>query len=222
MHKTLLISTLLIATLSTQALADDRGATQLSAASLSNVSYAAQGADVDAPRRRRLVEHHGYYIAPTVGVTTLDGEVAPLIGLRAAWLVNHRLGVGFTVNGTVNQLDEKLHYQGRALSYYGGLLLQYVLGENHVVHSFIDTTIGGGKSCRQLGAVDGDTDQDDCHGKGFFAVEPMLHLEINVARFMRVSLGAGYRVAVASTANEMSSADISGFVSKTALEFGRF
>lgn len=40
----------------------------------------------------------------------------------------------------------------------------------------------------------------------------MANLEINVARFLRVSLGAGYRVALASNANELSSSQISGFV----------
>jgi hypothetical protein len=39
---------------------------------------------------------------------------------------------------------------------------------------------------------------------------------------MRVSLGAGYRSAVANDRNELSSHDISGFVGKTSLEFGDF
>jgi hypothetical protein len=224
MHKTSLFAALLATILSTSALADDRGesAAQLSVAALSASSVTPRRDDLDVPRRGRLVHHHGYYLAPTVGVTTLDGELAPLIGMRAAWLANRSFGLGFSVNGTINQLDEKLHYKGRALSVYGGLLVQYVLGESHILHGFIDTTIGGGQSCRQTGVIDGDPGKDDCHGKGFFMFEPMANLEINVARFMRVSLGAGYRVAVASNANELSSAQISGFVGKTALEFGSF
>lgn len=224
MHKTTLFAALLVATLSTSAFAQDRGASsaQLSAAAFSATSRAPARDDLDVPQRGRLVQHHGYYVAPTIGVTTLDGELAPLVGMRAAWLANHNFGLGFSVTGTLNQLDEKLHHKGRALSVYGGLLLQYVLGHNHVFHGFIDTTIGGGESCRQTGVIDGDPERDDCHGKGFFLFEPMANLEINVTRFMRVSLGAGYRVAVASNANELSSAQISGFVGKTSLEFGRF
>ena len=155
-------------------------------------------------------------------MTQLDGELAPLLGIRAAWLANRTFGLGFAFNGTLNQTDEKLHYKGRAISTYGGLLLQYVFASNHVVHGFIDTTVGGGLSCRQTGAIAGDPEKDDCRGRGFFAIEPMANLEINVARFMRVSLGAGYRSAVANDRNELSSHDISGFVGKTSLEFGDF
>jgi hypothetical protein len=39
---------------------------------------------------------------------------------------------------------------------------------------------------------------------------------------MRVSLGAGYRSALANNRNELSRRDISGFVGKTSLEFGHF
>ncbi len=224
MHKTSLIAALLVVTFSTSALADAHGASaaQASAAALSATSAAPARDDLDVPRRGRLVHHHGYYVAPTVGVTTLDGEFAPLIGVRAAWLANRSFGLGFSFNGTLNQLDEKLHYKGRAIGFYGGLLTQYVIGSNHILHGFIDTTIGGGQTCRQTGVVDGEPGKDDCHGKGFFMVEPMANLEINVARFLRVSLGAGYRVAVASNANELSSSQISGFVGKTSLEFGQF
>lgn len=224
MNKTSLFAALLVATLSSSALAQDRGASaaQISTTALSAINAAPARDDLDVPQRGRLVHHHGYYVAPTVGVTSLDGELAPLIGIRAAWLANRSFGLGFAFNGTLNQLDEKLHYKGRALSVYGGLLVQYVIGDSHIFHGFIDTTIGGGTSCRQTGVIDGDPEKDDCHGKGFFMFEPMANLEINVARFMRVSLGAGYRVAVASNANELSSAQISGFVGKTAVEFGRF
>jgi hypothetical protein len=148
--------------------------------------------------------------------------VASLIGIRAAWLANRTFGLGFAFNGTLNQTDEKLHYKGRAISTYGGLLLQYVFASNHVVHGFIDTTVGGGLSCRQTGVVDGGHEKDDCRGRGVFAIEPMANLEINIASFMRLSLGAGYRSAVASNRNELSSYDISGFVGKTSLEFGHF
>ena len=136
--------------------------------------------------------------------------------------MNRSFGLGFSFSGTLNQTDEKLHYKGRAIGLYGGLLTQYVIASSHILHGFIDTTIGGGLTCRQTGVVDGDPEKDDCHGKGFFMVEPMANLEINVARFLRVSLGGGYRVAVASNDNQLSSSQISGFVGKTSLEFGSF
>jgi hypothetical protein len=172
----------------------------------------------DVPRRNRLVHHHGFYAAPTFGVTNLDGGVAPMVGIRAAWLANHAIGVGLAFNALANQVNQPLDYKGRALGGYGGLLLQHIFGESHVVHGSVDTTIGGGVMCRQTGKADG----DDCVGKGFFALEPMANLEIDVFSAMRLSLGAGYRLAIARAGDELSSGDISGFVGKAALEFGRF
>jgi hypothetical protein len=221
MHKTSFVSALLLASVSSQALADDTVATsgQLPVVALSAAIGATQRDDLEVPRRR-LIQHHGYYAAPTFGVTSLDGDVAPMVGMRAAWLANHSVGVGFAVNALANQVDEKANYKGRALGGYGGLLLQYVIGSTHLLHGFVDTTVGGGVMCLQTGSTEGD--EDNCHGHGFFAVEPSANLEINVARFMRVSLGAGYRVAVAGDASQLSSANLSGFVGRTALQFGHF
>jgi len=222
MHKTSLISALLFACVSSQALADDTGvaSSQLSAVALTAAATGPQRDDLDVPRRGRLINHHGYYAAPSFGVTTLDGSMAPVVGVRAAWLANRTYGVGVAFNALGNEVDEKIDYKGRALSIYGGLLLQYVIGSTHVVHGSVDTVVGGGLSCRFTGDTAGD--QDQCHGRGFFLVEPSANVEFNVASFMRISLGAGYRMAVAGSSNEMSNADLSGFVGKTSLQFGRF
>lgn len=219
--------TLLFALLVTShALAEDAAvaASSLPTLSLSAVSAAPEGDDLGpAPGRGRLIQHHGFYVAPAVGVTTLNDDVAPLIAMRAAWLANRSFGVGLAVNAVANEFDEKLHYKGRALSAYGGLLLQYVIGSTRLLHGFIETTVGGGRACLQTGIEGSDTGKDDCGPRhGFFMLEPMANLEINVSSFMRVSLGVGYRVAAAGSASEISSKNLGGFVSKTALEFGRF
>lgn len=222
MLKTSLTSALLIASVSSQALAQDAaaGAAPLAGVALSAAATVPQRDDLDVPRRGRLVQHHGFYAAPSFGVTSLDGDVAPVVGVRAAWLANHSFGLGFAFNATANQVDEKADYKGRALGGYGGLLLQYVIGAGHLVHGSVDSTVGGGVMCLQTGDTVGD--EDECHGHGFFVVEPMANLEIDVARFFRIGLGGGYRVAVASDASQLSSADLSGFVGKTTLQFGSF
>ena len=85
----------------------------------------------------------------------LDGSAAGLIGLRAAWLANHTLGVGVAFNALANQLDDT---RGRALGAYGGLLLQHVFGEGRVVHGSVDATVGAGAACRQTGNAHGDSE----------------------------------------------------------------
>jgi hypothetical protein len=222
MRKTSIVSAVLLASVSSQALADDSAAasSQLPAVALTAVASTPRRDDLDVPQRGRLIEHHGYYAAPSLGVTSFDGVAAPVLGVRTAWLVNHSFGLGAAFNLTGNELDEKIDYKGRALGAFGGVLLQYVVGASHAVHGSVDTTVGGGWSCRYTGNTEGDS--DECHGRGFFMLEPMANVEFNLAKFMRLSLGAGYRVGIAGKSNEFSNGELSGFVGRTNLQFGRF
>ncbi len=169
----------------------------------------------DATRTGGLIQHHGFYAAPTFGVTRLDGSAAGMVGVRAAWLANHTVGVGVAFNALANQLGDA---RGRALGGYGGLLLQHVFGQGRVVHGSVDATVGAGAACRQADGAHG----DDCLSKSFFVFEPLANLELDLVRAMRLSLGAGYRLAIAGEKGNLSSADLSGFVAKAALEFGVF
>lgn len=222
MRKISIVSAVLLASVSSQALADDSAAaaSQLPAVALTAVASTPQRDDLDVPHRGRLIEHHGYYAAPSFGVTTFDGDVAPVLGMRGAWVANHSFALGGAFNLVTNELDEKIDYKGRALGAFGGMLLQYIIGASHAVHGSVETTVGGGWSCRFTGDTVGD--EDECHGRGFFMVEPMANLEFNVAKFMRLSLGAGYRVGIAGHSNEFSNSELSGFVGRTNLQFGRF
>jgi hypothetical protein len=217
MTKLAILSALLLA--SSSALAQDGSVhATLPAASFTTMASATRVDDADVPRRGRLIEHHGFYGAPTLGVTMLDGRAAPVIGVRTAWIANRSWGLGMAANAMGNELDEPLHHTGRAFGVYGGVLLQYIVGSSHRVHGFVDGTLGGGVICQQSGS----SGDDDCVGRSFFAFEPTANLEINVFSAMRIAIGAGYRVALASEGSPLSSRELSGFVSKAALQFGKF
>lgn len=217
MTKLAIFAALLLA--SSSALAQDGSAhATLPAASFTSMASVTRVDDADVPRRGRLIEHHGYYGAPTLGVTILDDQAAPVVGARTAWIANRTWGLGMAVNAMGNELDEEAHYAGRSFGVYGGVLLQYIIGSTHRVHGFVDTTVGGGVICQQNGS----SGDDDCVGRSFFAVEPMANLEINLLSMMRLAVGAGYRVAAASDDSPLSSQELSGFVSKAALQFGKF
>jgi hypothetical protein len=217
MTKLSIISALLL--VSSSALAQDGAASNLSAAFFSTAPSLTQVDDADVPHHGQLIRHHGFYAAPMVGVTTLNHELAAVAGMRGAWLANDTVGVGFAFNAMANEVDEKAHFKGRAFGGYGGLLLQYLVAADQVVHGSFDTTIGGGFICQQTGNVE---QRDDCVGHGFFALEPMANMEINVFSAMRISLGAGYRLAIAGNDSPLKSMEIGGFVSKAALQFGKF
>jgi hypothetical protein len=172
--------------------------------------------------RHGMISHNGFYLAPSLGTTSINGNLAYNVGFRGAWLVNRTFGLGLAGYGfgwDGRRGDNPTLSSDRRLNGgYGGLLMQYVIGSKHVVHGLIDTTVGGGYVC-----TDETDDGRDCNrGRSFFMVEPTASVEVNVTDFMRISLGGGYRLAAAEERQGVSGRDLSGFVARTNLEFGIF
>ena len=91
-----------------------------------------------------FIKHSGWYVAPTMGVTTVKGEATMDFGLRGAWLINRRFGVGLAAVGWANGPD----VEGRRLEGgYGGAMFQYVFASGAFAHATTQTVIGGGAYC---------------------------------------------------------------------------
>jgi hypothetical protein len=218
MSKLSIIAAALTLVSSTTLAEDGAVATASTTLALSSLSGAERSDDAEVFHRGRLVKHHGFYGAPTFGVTMLNDQAAPMIGMRSAWIANYNFGVGFTFNALANHVTEGAQYRGRALGGYGGLLLEYLIAPQRRVHGVIDTTIGGGVMCQQTG----ETGDDDCKGHAFVAIEPTANLELNVFKAMRVRVGAGYRAALGTSGSTLSNRELGGVVGRAALEFGKF
>ena len=79
-----------------------------------------------------------------------------------------------------------------------GLMMEYVLGSNRVVHANFTLFSGGGFTAqyerKELDDYDNIDDQDVEHDENFFYVlEPGAQLELNVFKWMRLSPGISYR-----------------------------
>lgn len=168
-------------------------------------------------------EHNGWYVGPTFGVTTVDGHLDIDTGIRGAWIINRTFAIGlagyeFGHDGV--KLDDSDEGYGRTVQGgYGGLLLQYILGSKSVVHGVADVTVGAGGACVEL---DGDGSSDCKGARGFFVVEPTANVELNVATFMRIAVGGGYRLVVGPKDDQIASSDLSGMVVRTTVAFGEF
>jgi hypothetical protein len=171
-----------------------------------------------------FLRHSGWYVAPSFGATGVDGHAGYLTGLRGAWVLNRTFGIGLAGNGfgwDVYHPDSLSSPDRRMAGGYGGVLLQYNLASDQLVHGFVDTTIGGGAACYDVH----DANQwDRCSSTAlFFVFEPSANVELNVTKFMRVAVGAGYRLALTDSMNKgLASSDLSGLVARTNLEFGQF
>jgi hypothetical protein len=220
MSRLAIISSVCLSTLiATSALADDSVSSQQgSGASVESV-------ESDRPDTlfggKSFGFRHHMYIAPAFGATSLNGHAAYNFGLRAAYLLNDNFSLGLAAYGMgwdgSNGDNRSLNDNRQLTGGYGGLLVEYRLLPQYVVHGVFDTTIGGGGICTRS------TRDDDCEAsRGFGFVEPMANLELNVTDYMRVTLGGGYRFAFASERDGISGSDLSGFVGRTNIELGWF
>jgi hypothetical protein len=157
----------------------------------------------------------GWFVSPTFGTTGWGGTLVYNPGLRGGIYLNRRLAIGLAVNGLANGDSNLGTNEGRNFGTYGGLLLQYVVQSNRVVHVTFESTVGDGRWCTS-------DHNNDCVGRRFIVVEPAANLEVNVARHVRFTTGVGYRFAVAGSGDGPSSRDMSSLVVRSGLVFGSF
>ena len=170
-------------------------------------------------RSSRPTTISGWFVAPTFGTTGFGGQLAYSPGIRGGIYLNRRLAIGVAANGLGND-DSYLHEHAAGnFGTYGGLLVQYVVQSNRVLHASFESTIGSGRWCASVTDAD---NQNGCTGKDFLAFEPAANVELNVARHFRIATGVGYRFAVAGSGEGPSSRDMSSLVVRTSLVFGSF
>lgn len=159
----------------------------------------------------------GWFLAPTIGTTGFGGELAYSPGLRGGIYLNKRVAIGLTGQAVASKSTDFGDHGVRNLGSYGGLLLQYVVQSDRLVHTTFESTIGSGRWCNVI-----NDDNDGCSGRDFLVFEPMANIEINVAKHVRLATGVGYRFAVAGSGNGPSSREMSSLVARTSLVLGSF
>jgi hypothetical protein len=168
--------------------------------------------------------HNAYniYFAPSFGATTLNHHLAADIGIRGAYLLDEHWGVGLAAHamgwdgrdGPNPTLDDRRQI-GAA---YGGLLLEYRLFPRSVVHGLFDATVGGGVVC-----TDDGRDDEECQGRrGFMMLESTSNVEVSLTHYLRVSVGAGYRLAFAPEHDGISGDELGGYVVRSNVALGWF
>lgn len=159
----------------------------------------------------------GWFVAPTFTTSSFGGSLAYSPGIRAGIFLDRRLSVGIAANAVGN--DESYYYGSpvRNVGTYGGLLLQYVVQSNRLLHATFESTLGTGRWCVEISE-----EKDGCVGRNFLVFEPVANLELNVAKHVRVAAGVGYRFAVAGSGPGPNSDDMSSLVARTSIIFGSF
>lgn len=207
----------------------------LSLAVLLSVTIAKAQEDQEKPSEIRTlfggVSSHGFYGALSAGYTSIDSRDAIVMGGRAAWIMNHRLAIGFGGNAFVTQpkYDNILGSDANFAGGYGGVFFEPILFPESPVHISIPVMVGaGGVGYAKHTQFDEWDDDDDYHhyrmedGDPFVFVKPGIELELNVVKFMRFSVGAYYMQTSNVNLSQASSGFLNGFSGMMTFKFGKF
>lgn len=180
----------------------------------------------------------GGYGAPEFRFGKVNGNMSLLFGGRGGWIIGNKFvlgggGYGMTTSNALheNQLITGVDTTDMQLAMgYGGLLLEYIATPHKAIHFAFPLLIGaGGASVTQQIydpynniSYEDPTNYNVIESSGFFIAEPGVNIELNLVKFMRVSLGANYRFITGTNLERIKDSDLSGVSFNFGLKFGKF
>jgi hypothetical protein len=169
---------------------------------------------------KKISKNVGFMLAPTFGLTSMDGSAASLFSLRGGAVFNDKLTVGGFYSLSLNQIQPKSEIIPNIYMDYraAGGFVEYTAFSNKLLHLTFPLFIGGGEV-----EMDNDNGSDlELGERNFFLIEPTVMAELNLHKHVRLNLGTGYRFVGNMNYRNMNQADISGVVGFMGLKFGFF
>jgi hypothetical protein len=171
----------------------------------------------------------GFYFGFSSQYSQVAGYDAFGGGGTFALIANHGLAIGITGKGFFTQPYEKIYGSNTSYSYtggYGGLLIEPILFPKFPVHVSFPIILGGGGIARSiLTNYNYPYDYTDIYfedAEPFMIAEPGMEIEFNVARWMRLAVGASYRFTTPLETTTYESNPLDGFSGGFSFKFGKF
>lgn len=172
---------------------------------------------------------NGGFGGPVVKFTQVKGNFGVIVGGYGGWLINHQFLIGGGGFGLANdiQADQEVTdifgYTDRPMLNfgYGGLIMEYYFNPMKLIHYSVSLLVGGGGISYREGLFMEHSSRDN-NPDAFFVLEPSVSGELNVAKFMKIGLGAGYRWTTGVNMVGIKNSDLSNFSVNLAFKFGKF
>jgi hypothetical protein len=161
----------------------------------------------------------GFFIAPSFGFTQMDGGTASLFYLRAGVNIKDKFSIGPYFNTSINQIMPQSETVPNVYMDYWtvGGFAEYTLLSKKVLHLTLPLYVGYGEV-----QMDNEMGEAGLGEASFLQIEPSVLLEVNLHKYVRFNLGAGYRMVGQMNYRNFNQADISGLTGYAGLKFGIF
>lgn len=163
----------------------------------------------------------GFFAAPMLGITSIDGVTAPLLHVRGGVNVKDKFSLGLYAISLLNDIVPQSEVLAdKYMDYWTvGAFAEYTLLSKELVHITLPVFFG-------YGEVEMDRFNNlpiaDLGEANFFQIEPSVLLEVNLHKYVRLNAGAGYRFVSKMNYRNMNQNDISGFAGYAGLKIGLF
>jgi hypothetical protein len=164
-------------------------------------------------------EEVGFFVAPTYGITQMDGSTTSLFNLRGGVSIKDRLTFGAYFSTSLNEINpESETIRGVYMDYFSfGGFTEYTILSKKLLHLTLPIYAGYGEV--QMDNAAGDAGLGEAT---FFQLEPAAMLEVNLHKHIRINVGAGYRFVNNVEYRNFNQSDISGLTGYAGLKFGLF
>ena len=161
----------------------------------------------------------GLVIAPSYGITQMDGSGTSLFHVRGGASFRDQVTLGAYFNTSLNDINPQSETVPNVyMDYWSvGGFAEYTLLSKKIVHLTFPLYLGYGEV--QMDNENGDAGLDEAN---FFQIEPTALLEVNVSKYLRFNLGTGYRIVGQMEYRNFDQSDISGLTGYIGLKFGLF
>ncbi len=171
----------------------------------------------------------GFYFGFHSEYSQINGYDAFGAGGTFAMIANHGLAIGFSGKGFFTEPYETIHSTNTSYSYtggYGGILIEPILFPKYPVHISFPILLGGGGIARSVLTnyyyPYEYTQVYVENAEAFLIAEPGMEVEFNVARWLRLGLGASYRFTTSFEPSSFETNPLNGFTGGFSMKFGKF
>lgn len=151
----------------------------------------------------------GVWGGPMSNIMTLNDDYTNFSGGFGGLEFNKNVFIGW--GGMKSSTDIKLDaFPDQNLEMrYNGLMIGYAPRADRVLHPRFSILAGGGQV--EVPGVDRDK---------IFVIQPSAGIEVNIFRWARIGLDAGYRVVTDTDIKDLKDSDLSGFYGELKFSFG--
>jgi len=173
---------------------------------------------------------NGGYGAFSIGFTQINQIQAITMGGRGEWIIGHSLGLGFYGSGFMTDFVKTaadMNYN--MVGGHGGIVIEPILIPRFPVHISFPLMAGIGGIAYAENQQSGFQGNYDAYIKStdyFLIAEPGAELEFNLTRWMRLAIGASYKVTTdihfKNTLEPIANNALKGISGGVTIKFGKF